>query len=54
MAQATVGFPSWRDTSPQDRADILKGAVATMRARRDELSARIIYESGKPWAEADA
>ncbi|MFO0873047.1 MAG: proline dehydrogenase family protein [Phycisphaerales bacterium] len=47
-------FPRWRDTDPRRRADVLVRAAAIMRERRDELSAVIIKESGKPWREADA
>ena len=47
-------FASWRDVPVTQRAAVLVKAAATMRARRDELSAVIIQESGKTWREADA
>ncbi len=44
----------WSTTAPEQRADILVKAAATMRRRRFELSAWEIFETGKPWREADA
>ncbi len=50
---ALDGFAAWRDTPWRDRARVLTRAGAIMRARRDDLSAVIILESGKTWREAD-
>jgi RHH-type proline utilization regulon transcriptional repressor/proline dehydrogenase/delta 1-pyrroline-5-carboxylate dehydrogenase len=47
-------FVSWREVPVVERAAVLVKAAAAMRARRDELSAVIIRESGKTWREADA
>jgi RHH-type proline utilization regulon transcriptional repressor/proline dehydrogenase/delta 1-pyrroline-5-carboxylate dehydrogenase len=47
-------FASWREVPVAQRAAVLVKAAAAMRARRDELSAVIIQESGKTWREADA
>ncbi len=44
----------WSATAPERRADILVRAAALMRRRRFELSAWEIFETGKPWREADA
>lgn len=44
----------WGRTSAVERGRILRGAAQWMRERRDELSARQVFEAGKPWAEADA
>ena len=44
----------WRDTTTEQRVDILRAAAALMRTRRDELAAWEIVECGKPWREADA
>src|SRR5207249_11721362 len=44
----------WSATAPEQRADILIKAAAIMRRRRFELSAWEIFETGKPWREADA
>lgn len=54
IAEAARAFPAWRDRDPLDRATILVRAAALMRQRRDELSAIMIREAGKPWREADA
>ncbi|MBL9140662.1 MAG: proline dehydrogenase family protein, partial [Phycisphaerae bacterium] len=54
VAQAHAAFPAWRDAPYLDRAATLTRAAERMRARRDELSAILIKESGKVWREADA
>ena len=51
---ANRAFPAWRDTAYAERAAVLVKAANEMRARRDELSAAIVRESGKVWREADA
>ncbi len=54
IAAAVAAFPAWRDRDPMERAEMLIKAAALMRERRDELSAIMIREAGKPWREADA
>ncbi len=54
VATAHEAFASWRDTPYATRAAVLVAAAGEMRARRDELSAAIVKESGKVWREADA
>jgi RHH-type transcriptional regulator, proline utilization regulon repressor / proline dehydrogenase / delta 1-pyrroline-5-carboxylate dehydrogenase len=54
IAAAAAAFPAWRDRNPMDRAQMLIKAAAIMRDRRDELSAIMVREAGKPWREADA
>lgn len=54
VEQARAAFQEWRSTPPARRADILQKAAAIMRARRFELAAWEIFETGKPWREADA
>ncbi len=51
---AHTAFPRWRDTPQIERSKAIIKAAATMRARRDELSAIMIKEAGKAWREADA
>jgi RHH-type proline utilization regulon transcriptional repressor/proline dehydrogenase/delta 1-pyrroline-5-carboxylate dehydrogenase len=51
---AVQAWESWRDTTAERRADIMRAAAALMRTRRDELAAWEILECGKPWREADA
>jgi RHH-type transcriptional regulator, proline utilization regulon repressor / proline dehydrogenase / delta 1-pyrroline-5-carboxylate dehydrogenase len=51
---AKAAFDSWRDTEPAVRADYLRKIARGFRERRFELSAWIVYETGKPWRESDA
>ena len=48
-----AAFPAWRDTSPRDRARVLRRAARLMDKRRYDLAATMVFESGKPWREAD-
>jgi RHH-type proline utilization regulon transcriptional repressor/proline dehydrogenase/delta 1-pyrroline-5-carboxylate dehydrogenase len=50
---ARRGFPVWRDLPPAGRRDILLRAADLMEERRFELAAIEVFESAKPWAEAD-
>lgn len=54
VQSALVHFESWRSTSPDDRADIMLRTAELMRKQRFELAAWEIFETGKPWHEADA
>jgi len=49
---AKEAFPSWRDTSPEKRAQYLIDAAAVARKRFYELSAWQILEVGKQWDQA--
>ncbi|MGH9183597.1 MAG: proline dehydrogenase family protein [Acidimicrobiales bacterium] len=51
-ARAASG--AWRRTPVAQRAAVLFGAAAWMRARRHDLAALEVFEAGKPWADADA
>jgi RHH-type proline utilization regulon transcriptional repressor/proline dehydrogenase/delta 1-pyrroline-5-carboxylate dehydrogenase len=51
---ATRALPDWRKVSTDHRAEYLELIAAEMRNRRFELAACIVYECGKPWADADA
>jgi 1-pyrroline-5-carboxylate dehydrogenase len=46
-------FQTWRNKSAQERADIVFRAASILRDRKHEMSAWMIYEVGKTWAEAD-
>lgn len=46
-------FQTWKKVPAKDRADILFKAAAVMRERKHELSAWMIHEVAKTWAEAD-
>jgi 1-pyrroline-5-carboxylate dehydrogenase len=46
-------FQTWKNTPPQERAELLFRVAGIMRERKHELSAWMIYEVAKTWAEAD-
>jgi 1-pyrroline-5-carboxylate dehydrogenase len=46
-------FQTWSRTSAQERTDLLFRVAAMMRERRHELSAWMVFEVAKSWAEAD-
>jgi len=46
-------FKTWRNTPAQERADLIFRVAGIMRERKHELSAWMIYEVAKTWAEAD-
>ena len=46
-------FLTWRNTSAEERADFLFRAAAVLRKRKHEMSAWMIHEVAKTWAEAD-
>ena len=50
---AYTAFQTWKTTSPQERADLLFRAAAIVRERKHELSAWMVHEVAKTWAEAD-
>ncbi len=47
-------FATWKDTSAQERAEILFRAADLVRQRRDDFNALLVLEVGKSWPEADA
>ncbi len=51
---ALEAFADWKEKDPEVRAGYLFKAASIMRDRKMELSAWMIYESGKTWEEADA
>lgn len=54
ISAAKRAFPSWRDTSPRDRANYLLKAAEIGRKRLFELSAWQVLEIGKQWDQAYA
>ncbi len=46
-------FQGWRKTSAEERAAIVFRVASILRERKHEMSAWMIYEVGKTWAEAD-
>jgi RHH-type proline utilization regulon transcriptional repressor/proline dehydrogenase/delta 1-pyrroline-5-carboxylate dehydrogenase len=54
IAAAKVAFADWRDTPVMQRAQLLQKSAAILRRRRFEIAAWEVFETGKPWREADA
>jgi len=54
VAAAEAAWPSWRRVPPAERAAIITRLAAQLQAERFELAARMVYEVGKTWREADA
>jgi len=54
VASCLKAFDSWRDVPVSERAALLRRVADQFRARRFELSAWIVLETGKPWRESDA
>lgn len=50
---AWKAFESWKHTPAEERAQCLVNLAAKMREKKHELSAWMVYEVGKSWAEAD-
>ncbi len=53
MKSALNAFEEWKNVSPTLRARYLFKAAALMRRRKAELTATMVLENGKNWAEAD-
>lgn len=53
VEDAAKAFEIWKHTPADQRAELLFRAAAIMRERKHELSAWMIHEVAKTWAEAD-
>jgi 1-pyrroline-5-carboxylate dehydrogenase len=53
IATASDAFNTWRNVPPAERAEYLFKIAAIMRERKHELSAWMVFEVSKTWAEAD-
>lgn len=53
ISAASEAFKSWRNVPPAERAEYLFKAAEVMRKRKHELSAWMVFEVAKTWAEAD-
>src|SRR5581483_8141286 len=51
---AVEAGPSWADTPPRDRGEVLRRAFEAIVERQDELSLLMTLEMGKPLAESKA
>ena len=47
-------FPEWSRTSPASRIAMLRRAAQSIRSRKMEFDAWLVYEAGKSWPEAEA
>ncbi len=54
VASAKRAWRDWSQTSVVNRAGILFATAAWLRERRNQVAALVVFEVGKPWAEADA
>lgn len=54
LETAQRGFRIWRDSTPQQRAEVLSGAARLMRERIETLARVATLEEGKPLAESRA
>ena len=50
---AYEAFKSWKNTTAEERVELLFRVSRMLRERKHEMSAWMIYEVGKTWAEAD-
>ena len=53
IAAATEAFKTWKNVPYQERAEYLFKVADMMRQRKHELSAWMVFEVAKTWAEAD-
>lgn len=53
VASARGAFGEWGRRPVRERAEVLRRAASIVERRRFDLAALMVYESGKPWAEAD-
>lgn len=54
VAAAREAYAGWRDTPASERAACLRRAADALARRRFEFAATMVFESAKPWREADA
>jgi len=53
VEKAAEAFETWKNTPAEERAELLFRVAGIMRERKHELSAWMIHEVAKTWAEAD-
>ncbi len=53
VAATRNAFPAWRDSPVAERSAILRRAAGLLAERRFDFAATMVFESAKPWAEAD-
>ena len=52
VSSANEAYKSWKKWSHKDRAELMLRVTAIIRRRKEEISAVMVYEAGKPWDEA--
>ncbi len=50
---AAAAFDTWKNSKPEERAQLLFRTAELLRERKHEFSAWMVYEVGKTWPEAD-
>jgi 1-pyrroline-5-carboxylate dehydrogenase len=53
VESAHQAFQTWKNVAPRDRAEFLFHVAGILRDRKHELSAWMVHEVAKTWAEAD-
>ncbi len=53
VSAARSAYPAWRDTAASVRGGVLRRAADIIESRRYDLAALMVFESAKPWHEAD-
>jgi 1-pyrroline-5-carboxylate dehydrogenase len=53
VESAYEAFQTWKNTNPVERAELLFRVASILRKRKHEMSAWMIHEVAKTWAEAD-
>src|SRR5699024_1183733 len=53
MLAAEEAFEDSRKWKPEERAELMLRVAAIIRRRKHEFSALMVFESGKPWDQAD-
>jgi RHH-type proline utilization regulon transcriptional repressor/proline dehydrogenase/delta 1-pyrroline-5-carboxylate dehydrogenase len=53
VAAARASFPAWRDLPAWERTEVLHRAAELVEKHRFDLAALMVFETAKPWHEAD-
>ena len=52
VAAARAAQPAWASLAPNDRRNVLRKVIATLRERQDDIARLLTLENGKPLAQA--
>lgn len=53
VKSATEAFAKWKEVNPKERSEVLRRLASLFRKNRFDLMALQVFETGKPWKEAD-